>query len=129
MTDDGPKWLIIIDDYAALGWTGHAEVSGGALSLFDSNGRFVRAFGVGNWRSVERSEPLVQWNPNRAISDTGVSIRVRSFCANMNIETVDQLSELHWYEALRTPNIGRKTFKEMEDLLARYGLKFKTQRT
>lgn len=128
MINDDPKWIIMIDDYTSLVWTGHAEVSGGAVSLYESNGSLVRAFGVGGWRSVERSEPLVRWNPNRAISDAGVTSRVRQFCLNMNIETVDQLAELHWYEALRTPNVGRKTFKEMEDLLSRYGLKFKTQR-
>lgn len=76
--------------------------------------------------SAVPSEDAVQWRPDREIGDTKISSRVRQFCLNMNIKTVDQLSALFWYEALHTPNVGRKTFAEMKALLADYGLSFRT---
>lgn len=41
----------------------------------------------------------------------------------LNIESVEQLVKLTYKDFIGLPNIGKKTINEMEDILAKYGLK------
>lgn len=60
---------------------------------------------------------------NMKIDDCEIAVRTYNCLRYINIETIGQLIQLTESELLKTKNFGRKSLKEVKELLAPYGLK------
>lgn len=58
------------------------------------------------------------------ICDTELSVRTINCLRWAEIYTIGDLTKRKVYDILRIRNLGRKSFKEIENLFERYGLKF-----
>ena len=58
------------------------------------------------------------------INDEMFSVRVQNFLRNERIFTLDALAAYGLIPALRAPNIGRKSIREMSEVLDGFGMKF-----
>ena len=70
-------------------------------------------------RKAEMEELL-----KKDICDTELSVRTINCLRWAEIYTLGDLTKRKAYDILRIRNLGRKSFKEIENFLDRYGLKF-----
>lgn len=70
-------------------------------------------------RKAEMEELL-----KKDICDTELSVRTINCLRWAEIYTLGDLTKRKAYDILRIRNLGRKSFKEIENLFTRYGLKF-----
>lgn len=71
------------------------------------------------WERYPADMPVdqVDWGENAA--------RIRNVFFNNRIQTLGQLAELHQFELLRMPNVGRKSVERIRAALEAHGMKFK----
>ncbi len=56
-----------------------------------------------------------------------INVRMKSLFVAHEIKTIGELVAKSEEEILRTPNFGKKSLRELKELLARYGLHFRTR--
>ena len=61
---------------------------------------------------------------NIRIADTNLSVRAINCCLHCNIITLYDFAQLSEEEALKIPNLGRKSFREIRDLIRSYGVNY-----
>ena len=71
---------------------------------------------------VSRSEPVLNENLFRSVDELELSVRSANCLQNANIKTIGDLVQKTEGEMLKTKNFGRKSLKEIKEILTEMGL-------
>ena len=118
------KYVAFVDDYT------DEVISGRLQAIYDENAEVLN--GTPEERYVQdliKSVGKVRLRQGEdtydiKLGDLDLSVRSHDCLKNDEIKYVGQLVQKSEREMLRTPNIGRKSLRELKELLGRYGLRF-----
>ena len=77
------------------------------------------------WQDPKTALIDLPWDDER-IDFWQLSVRASNVLRNMNIRTIREITEATEHDLLRQPNCGRKSTKEIKEMLATYGFSLAT---
>lgn len=73
---------------------------------------------------IEEKEPKI---PNQTIEDLDLTVRSYNCLKRAGIQTVEELTQKTEEEMMKIRNLGKKSLKEVKDVLQSFGFSFKTE--
>lgn len=104
---------------------------GGALAL-SRDGKVWMARGT-YWKEIwpdsEKLNALHAENDKRPLATCELTVRAQNVCINLGLITLGDLAAVSEQTVLQQKNAGRKTLKELRDLLDSHGFQFRKKGT